>query len=77
MQFFIVNVYYGCKFCPSLLQTAGIHISTQNIGCFPLFAVSSSCKAYSFVRCTSTENFVCKDINILYLVNIWLHLIVF
>jgi hypothetical protein len=33
----LVSVYSGCKFCPSLFETVGIHVTYRN------FAVSSVC----------------------------------
>jgi hypothetical protein len=41
---FLVNVYNGYKFCPSLLETAGIHVLSRYFKDFPLFPVGTSRK---------------------------------
>jgi hypothetical protein len=69
---FLVNVYNGFKFCPSLLETVGIHVSVWNFKDFRVFTIGSS---HRTCRYTSAANTVCKIPT--YLVNIWLHLIIF
>jgi hypothetical protein len=42
---FLVNVYTSFKFCPSLLETVGIHVPVRNFRDFLLFTVGSSHKS--------------------------------
>jgi hypothetical protein len=61
---FVVNVYNGYKFYPSLLEAVGIRASSQNFRDFSLFTVGSSRKNGPSARCALAENTVCKDVEI-------------
>jgi hypothetical protein len=61
---FLVNFYTGFKFCPSLLETVGIHVPVRNFRDFPLFAVGSSHKSCCSAKSASAANTICKDTDI-------------
>jgi hypothetical protein len=52
---FLINVYDGFKTCPSLLETAGICIPTQNFRDFSLFTAASSNKRALCQMCISCK----------------------
>jgi hypothetical protein len=54
---FSANVYNGSNFCPSVLQTVGIHIAVRNFRNFSVLNVS----------CDSTVNTIYKSTYILFL----------
>jgi hypothetical protein len=51
------------NFCPSLLETVGIHIPVRNFRHFPLFTVGSSNKSPA-ARSASVANTISKDTDI-------------
>jgi hypothetical protein len=55
----LINAFSGTKYCPSLLETVGIRVTTRNIRNFTMFSCSfSHCRS---ARCVSTSNAVCKS----------------
>jgi hypothetical protein len=60
---FLINVFRGTKFCPSVLEAVGLRVPTRKIGNFSMFSCSSShCPT---ARCVSAANSVCKFVDIL------------
>jgi hypothetical protein len=59
---FLINAFCGIKHCPSVLETVGIRVPTQNIRNFTTFSCSfSHCPS---ARCVSSTNAVWKLIDI-------------
>jgi hypothetical protein len=55
---FLINVFRGTKYCPSVLETVGIRVPTRNIRNFTMFNCSSNhCPS---ARRVSAANAVCK-----------------
>jgi hypothetical protein len=61
---FLVNVYTGFKFCPSLLENVGIHVPVRHFRDFLLLTVGSLHKICPSARSATATNAICKDINI-------------
>jgi hypothetical protein len=60
---FLIHVFSGTKYCPSVLETDGLRVRTPNICNFDMFTCSSShCPS---ARCVSTANAVCTLTDIL------------
>jgi hypothetical protein len=55
---FLINIYSGTKWCPSVLETVGLPVPTRNIRNFTMFTCSSS--HFPSSRCVSAANVVCK-----------------
>jgi hypothetical protein len=56
---FLINVIDGTKYCPSVLETFGVRVPTQNIRNFTTFICSfSHCPS---ARCVSAASAVCKS----------------
>jgi hypothetical protein len=62
--FFPTQLYRGSKFCPSVLDTAGLRVLSRYIRDFSMFNVCSSSKNCPFARCASAAKVVCRDIDI-------------
>jgi hypothetical protein len=59
---FLVNLFRGTKFCPSVLEAVGLHVPTQNIQNFSVFSCSSShCPT---ARCVCAADSVCTFVDI-------------
>jgi hypothetical protein len=61
---FLLAVYNGYKFCPSLLETAGIRFPIRNFRDFPPLAVGFLRKNCPSARYATAANTVCKDVDI-------------
>jgi hypothetical protein len=61
---FLIQVYLGSKFCPSLLEVVGLRVPDRYMRDFALFNVSSSCKNRPFPRCASAANVVRRDVDV-------------
>jgi hypothetical protein len=59
---FLINVYNGFKFCPSLIETVTIHIPTQNFTDAPLFTVGSAHKTCWFCDCYHITTWTCRTL---------------
>jgi hypothetical protein len=58
---FLIQVYLGFKFCPSVLETVGLRVPTRHLRDFPLFHVCRNFKTRHSARCASGANVVCRD----------------
>jgi hypothetical protein len=59
---FLINIFRGTKFRPSVLEAVGLRIPTRNIRKFSTFSCSSSnCPT---ARCVLAANSVCKFVDI-------------
>jgi hypothetical protein len=50
---FLIQVYFGSKFCPSVLEIVGLRVPARYIGDFALFSACSSCRNCPSARCAS------------------------
>jgi hypothetical protein len=64
MHSFLIQVYLGSKFYPSLLEISGLRVSARYIRDFALFNVCSSSKSCPSARCASAANIVCSDVDV-------------
>jgi hypothetical protein len=55
---FLTQVYFGLKFCPSVLEIVGLRVPARYIRDFAVFNVCSSCKNCPSARCASAANVV-------------------
>jgi hypothetical protein len=62
--FFLTQVYFGSKFCPSVLEIFGLRVPARYIRDFALFNVCSSSKNSSFARCASAAYVVCREVDV-------------
>jgi hypothetical protein len=60
---FLIQVYLGSKFWPSVLEIAGLPVPARHIR-LCMFNVCSSCKNCPSSRCASAANVVCRDADI-------------
>jgi hypothetical protein len=61
---FLIQVYLGSKFCPSVLETDGLRGPTRHLRDFPLFYVCPTIKNCPSARCASAANVVCRDFDV-------------
>jgi hypothetical protein len=61
---FLIQVYLGSKFCPSVLETVGLRVPTRHLRVFPLFYVCPTIKNCPSARCASAANVVCRDFDV-------------
>jgi hypothetical protein len=61
---FLIQVYLGSKFCPSVLETVGLRVPTLHLRDFPLFCVCPAIKNCPSARCASAANVVCRHFDI-------------
>jgi hypothetical protein len=61
---FPTQVFFGLKFCPSVLEIVGLRVPARYIRDFALFNVCSSCKNCPSGRCASAANVVCRDVDV-------------
>jgi hypothetical protein len=54
---FLIQVYLGSKFCPSVLETVGLRVPTRHLRDFPLFYVCPTIKNYP-ARCASAGTLI-------------------
>jgi hypothetical protein len=62
---FLTQVYFGLKFCPSVLEIVGLRVPARYIRDFALFNVCSSSTNCPFARCASAANVVCRDVDVI------------
>jgi hypothetical protein len=58
---FLLNVFSGSTFCPSLLETVSFCVPNQNFRDFKLYHFDFSCHNYPSARCTSVANAISRD----------------
>jgi hypothetical protein len=56
---FLIQVYRGLKYCPSLLEAVGLRVSTRRD--LSMFNFSPSLKNCPSARCASAADVVCRD----------------
>jgi hypothetical protein len=61
---FLIQVYLGSKFCPSVLEIVGLRVPARYIRDFALFYVCSSCENCPSAGCASAANAVCTDADV-------------
>jgi hypothetical protein len=61
---FSTQVYFGFKFCPSVLEIVGLRVPARYIRDFALFNVCSSSKNIPSARCASAADVVCRDVDV-------------
>jgi hypothetical protein len=47
---FLIQIYFGFKFCPSVLEIVGLRVPARYVSGFALFTVCSSCKIVSLLN---------------------------
>jgi hypothetical protein len=62
--FFLTQVCFGLKFCPSVLEIVGLRVPARYIRDFALFNVCSLSKNCPSARCASAANVVCRDVDV-------------
>jgi hypothetical protein len=62
---FFIQVDLGSKFCPSVLEIAGLRVPARYIRDFALFNICPSSKNWPSARCASVANVVCRDFDVL------------
>jgi hypothetical protein len=60
---FLIQVYRGLKYCPSLLEAVGLRVPTRCLRDFSMFNFIPSLKNCP-VRCASAANVVCRDFDV-------------
>jgi hypothetical protein len=71
--FFLLQVYFGFKFCPSLLEIVGLRVPARYVRDFSLFNVCSSGKNCPSARCASAAKMVFKEVDVFGFRNILFH----
>jgi hypothetical protein len=61
---FIIQVYRGLKYCPSLLEAVGLRVPTRYLRDVSTFNFSPSLKNCPSARCASAANVVCRDFDV-------------
>jgi hypothetical protein len=61
---FLIQVYRGLKYCPSLLKAVGLRLLTRYLRDFSMFNFSPSIKNCLSARCASAANVVCRDFDV-------------
>ncbi|PNF32147.1 hypothetical protein B7P43_G02842 [Cryptotermes secundus] len=61
---FLIQVYFGSKFCPSALEIVGLRVPARYIRDFALFNVCSLFKNCPSARCAAAANVVCRDVDV-------------
>jgi hypothetical protein len=61
---FFIQVYFGSKFCTSILENDGLRVPTRYITVFVFFNVCSSSKDCPSARRTSAANNVWRDVDV-------------
>jgi hypothetical protein len=57
---YLIQVYRGLKYCPSLLESVVLRVLTRYLRDFSLFNFSPSPKNCPSARCASAANVVCR-----------------
>jgi hypothetical protein len=61
---FLIQVYRGLQYCPSLLEAVGLRVPTWYLRDFSMFNFSPSIKNCPSARCASAANVVCRDFDV-------------
>jgi hypothetical protein len=61
---FLIQVYCGLKFCPSLFEAVGLRVPTRYLRDFFMFIFSTSLKNFPSARCALAANVVCRDFDV-------------
>jgi hypothetical protein len=72
---FLIQVYVGPKYCPSVLEIVGHRDPSRYIRDSDLFDVCSSSKNCPSARCASAANIVCINIDVFGAKNVLLNYI--
>jgi hypothetical protein len=58
---FLLNVYNGSNFCPTLLETFGLRLPNRNFRDFKLFHVNLNRRNCPSAKCASAANAISRD----------------
>jgi hypothetical protein len=61
-ELFLIQVFLGSKFWPSVLEIVGHRVPSRYIRDFALSSVFFSCKNCSSAKCVSTARIVCRGV---------------
>jgi hypothetical protein len=61
---FLIQVYRGLKYCPSLLEAVGLPVPTRHLRDFSMLNFSPPLKNRPSARCASAANVVCRDLDV-------------
>jgi hypothetical protein len=61
---FLIQVYRGLKYCPSLMEAVGLRVPTRYLRDFSMLNFSPSFKNCPSARCASAANVVCRDFDV-------------
>jgi hypothetical protein len=61
---FLLQVYFGFKFCPSVLEIVGLRVPARYFRDFELFKFSAPYKLCPSARCASAANAVCRNVDV-------------
>jgi hypothetical protein len=61
---FLTQVYFGLKFCSSVLEIVGLRVPARYSRDFALFNIFSVCKNCPSARCASAANVVCRNVDV-------------
>jgi hypothetical protein len=61
---FLTQIFFGYKFCPSVLEIVSLRVPSRYIIEFALIKVCSSWKNCPSARCASAANVVCRDVDV-------------
>jgi hypothetical protein len=62
---FLIHVYLGLKFCPSVLETVGFRVPLRYFWDFAQFQFSPSYTNCPSARCASAASAVCRNSGVL------------
>jgi hypothetical protein len=74
-MFFETDVFNGSKYCPTLLETAGLHVPNRNFRDFSLFNVDFKRRTCHSARCASAANAIDSDNDIFNGRSVWVNMI--
>jgi hypothetical protein len=69
---FLIHIYLGLKFCPSVLEIVGLWVLGRYFHDFAQFKFFPSCKNCLSARCASAANAVCRNVDVFRARNIFL-----
>jgi hypothetical protein len=61
---FLIQVYRGLKYCPSLLEAVGLRVPTRYLRDFSMFNFRPSLKNCPCARFASAANVACRDFDV-------------